>query len=518
MKPTLEAAGEPPGKPDQLQRLFDAALDSVIGMSGEGLVTAWNSRAVETFGWSRAEAIGRPLAELIIPERLRAAHWSGLQHYRKTGTGPVINRRVEVAAIRRDGSEFPVELTVIPLADVAGESFYAFLRDISDRKEADRVAQQRALEAHVLYEAALLVAQGGSVATLLGGCLAKICQVTRWTVGHVYFPDDPLNPSHLVPSDIWHIADPGLEGLPAAAKGFRMARGEGLPGRIWASGEPEWTVDLSQATDFPRRDMLIGYGLKSAFGFPVLLQGRLQAVLEFFSPASERPDDTLMLVAHSLAEQLGRVLERQRALDHQNMLASELDHRVGNSLAVIASVFRRTAERATSVADLQQKFEARLQGLAGAHELLAHGAWKSASVEQVAATMLATVSDTAAVRISGPEVRLPGPQVLTLAMALQELALNAVSHGALASESGRLAIAWRVVTASDGMRIVLDWRETGGPPVREPPQLGYGLTLVERLIKDGLNGAFEAAFEPAGLHAVIEVGLGGELAGAATGP
>src|SRR5205814_2457977 len=88
--------------------VLSAALDCIIGMDHQGRIVEWNAAAENTFGHQRADAMGRILAELIIPPKMRDAHWRGLERYLKAGQGPVIGRRVELSGIRADGSEFPV--------------------------------------------------------------------------------------------------------------------------------------------------------------------------------------------------------------------------------------------------------------------------------------------------------------------------------------------------------------------------------------------------------------------------
>jgi PAS domain S-box-containing protein len=125
--------------------VLDTALDAVVVMDVSGQIVGWNSHSVECFGWSGDEAIGRRLSDLIIPESLREAHERGLSHYLETGEGPVLNRRIEVTAVHRDGREFPVELSV-SASEMFGEPlFIGFLRDITDRREAAE-RQQRVLQ------------------------------------------------------------------------------------------------------------------------------------------------------------------------------------------------------------------------------------------------------------------------------------------------------------------------------------------------------------------------------------
>ena len=120
-----------------LRAVLDAALDAVIGMDAEDRITHWNPRAEVIFGWPREDALGRTLRELIIPERYRDAHRKGLAHFLATGEGPVLGRRIEVYGLRRDGTEFPLELSITALKEGDGWTFSAFVADITDRRRSE---------------------------------------------------------------------------------------------------------------------------------------------------------------------------------------------------------------------------------------------------------------------------------------------------------------------------------------------------------------------------------------------
>jgi PAS domain S-box-containing protein len=112
-------------------------------MDGRGQITSWNPRAETLFGWSSADVVGRSLADTIIPAAMREPHRRGLARYLATGEGAVLNRRIEVMALRRDGSEFPVELAITPLKASSDDiSFSAFLSDITVRKRAEEQLQR----------------------------------------------------------------------------------------------------------------------------------------------------------------------------------------------------------------------------------------------------------------------------------------------------------------------------------------------------------------------------------------
>jgi PAS domain S-box-containing protein len=116
--------------------VLDSAHDAFIGMDSDGRIVSWNAQAASTFGWSRDEAIGRRLSETIIPEGFRTAHEQGLRRFHETGDAPIVNRRLELTGLHRNGSEFPIEITVTnPVRAGRGYFFGAFVRDISERLE-----------------------------------------------------------------------------------------------------------------------------------------------------------------------------------------------------------------------------------------------------------------------------------------------------------------------------------------------------------------------------------------------
>jgi PAS domain S-box-containing protein len=128
--------------------IINTALDAFVQMDGNGTVSDWNSQAESIFGWSRSEALGRNLSELIIPEIHRAAHKSGLEHFLRSGESQILGRRVEIEARRRDGKEIKVELSVTALRRRNGFLFNGFIRDLTDKIAAeDRLRHAEKMEA-----------------------------------------------------------------------------------------------------------------------------------------------------------------------------------------------------------------------------------------------------------------------------------------------------------------------------------------------------------------------------------
>ena len=125
----------------RLRAILDAALDSVVTIDGNGVVVGWNGKSESMFGWTSAEAQGRSLSQLIVPERYRERHEEGLRRFLASGLGPILNRQIEMCALRRDGQEIPVELAIVPIRLETGWAFSAFIRDLSERRQAEVVLQ-----------------------------------------------------------------------------------------------------------------------------------------------------------------------------------------------------------------------------------------------------------------------------------------------------------------------------------------------------------------------------------------
>ncbi len=147
------------------EAIIETSFDALVSMNEQGAVVDWNPAAESIFGWSREEVLGRQLADVIVPDRFREAHMSGLRRFLEEGVGPVLNRRLELAALRRDGSEIPVEVTIFAPAriDTAPGSndegddaphflFNAFLRDLSDRDSAEAALRQSESFYHSLLD------------------------------------------------------------------------------------------------------------------------------------------------------------------------------------------------------------------------------------------------------------------------------------------------------------------------------------------------------------------------------
>jgi PAS domain S-box-containing protein len=139
-------------KEERLRLIIDTALDGVITIDSQGMVTGWSRQAEAMFGWQAVEILGQRLSETIIPTRYRDAHERGLKQFLATHEGPLLNRRIEVTALYRDGREFPVELAITPIRLGSDFIFSAFVRDITERKRVQAELERQRSELQLMFD------------------------------------------------------------------------------------------------------------------------------------------------------------------------------------------------------------------------------------------------------------------------------------------------------------------------------------------------------------------------------
>jgi two-component sensor histidine kinase len=200
--------------------------------------------------------------------------------------------------------------------------------------------------------------------------------------------------------------------------------------------------------------------------------------------------------------------KRRHAEEQQRILLRELNHRMKNSFAAVRSIASQTLSHTRDPDEFQRAFEGRLAALSSASTLLVAGNWQVAELRALIEATLEPFRTAHNLLLRGPDVTLPSEMTLTLGLVLHELATNAAKYGAFSVPAGRVEIVWARRGEAAQCRLILDWSEHDGPPVREPERRGFGRSLIERSIAYELDGSAELTFAPAGVRCRIEVPLG----------
>ena len=310
-KPQHNESDETGGTPHKFEAInraiLESALDGIITMDAGGIVREFNPAAERVFGFARAEAVGRELAELIIPHSLREQHRKGLAHYLKTGEGPVLGRRIEINALRHDGSEILVELAITPFEIEGARFFTAYLRDITERVRSDRrrVAQ---------YTVASLLAGSWTLAEASSPILQTIASIGDWVFSALWLYDETAGTLRC--RSTWHGGAEKLEKFAELSRSTQFPKGKGLPGRVWESREPTWIHDVTLDPNFPRAAGATEAGLRGGFAFPLFAGRAINGVIESFSYETAMPDDDLLKLVEALGSQIGLFIERRR-IEHE---------------------------------------------------------------------------------------------------------------------------------------------------------------------------------------------------------
>jgi two-component sensor histidine kinase len=214
-------------------------------------------------------------------------------------------------------------------------------------------------------------------------------------------------------------------------------------------------------------------------------------------------------------EVTGIFIEGNDVTDHvhteqrQALLIRELHHRVRNTLATVQGLLTTTANTATSIEEFREAFSGRIASLANTHAVMTEQPHQSVSFQQLLTQELGPYSDEQGLRIrlSGPAVDLPSQIAVPLGMAVHELTTNAVRHGALAKEEGRVEVGWGLIERDGERALLCEWNEFAGPPVTPPCRDGFGSMLLKRVLSQQIRADVKVDFAPEGLRLRMAVPL-----------
>lgn len=265
----------------------------------DGVILDVNDRWVQETGFQREEIIGTSVLE--IATLIRGEEGAGIRQLLETGK-PF--RDVEVHVTTKAGEE-RVVLSSAEVFELRGVScLLVAANDITERKQAE---ERIALLQMIIID----VAATNDLASALEVVLRRVCEKTGWALGQAWIPN--LQKNTLDCSPAWYASAPGLDNFRNSTKDLTFLPGQGLPGRVWASGQPVWLRDVTMDSNFPRAGFAGKAGLKAGLGIPIRSGDEVVAVIEFFMREPRDEDERLVEVISAVAAQIGMVVERKRA-------------------------------------------------------------------------------------------------------------------------------------------------------------------------------------------------------------
>ena len=295
--------------------VMETVADAVVTVDEGGTILSVNRAAERVFGYASGEMLGAPLT-MLMPDYLRRAHEEGLRRYKETGVKHISWEGIELPGLHKTGREIPLEISFGEFAFDGRRYFTGIARDISARKRAEaRLAAQ--------YEVTRALSESQDFRAAVPRILRAVCEALGWELGILWALDPEAGVLRFAES--WRAPGAELGEFERVSSRRTFRRGEpGMPGLVWGRAEPMWVEDIAEEPSFPRSGLARQSGLHAAFAFPVLMQGEVIAVLEFFSRAMRAPDDALLAMMSHVGSQMGQVIGRQRAEDERARLREEV--------------------------------------------------------------------------------------------------------------------------------------------------------------------------------------------------
>jgi PAS domain S-box-containing protein len=419
---------------------FENAAVGVALVGVDGSIHRVNNCFARMLGYSAEELQTKTFQDITHRGDLEA----NLSVLNKTLVGEAESYCIEKRYIRKDGGVVWANLTVgcVRKGDCSVDYFISVIQDITDRKQAEARLAERNAQLDLAHKAA---------------------RVGRYT-------------------------------FDVSRRTMRLSRAS-----VATQGLSQSTMDITAEQWWARvhRDDVERVRTAHIRAFK---EGRRELVNEFryVRPGGEvRWVEARSLVTYGEGGRAERmtgvyidVTERRKSEDHKNLLIAELDHRVKNVLACVAAVAQRSQECSRSADEFVDLLNGRLNSLANAHALLSRSHWEGVGLGELVRSELAFCAKEGSAHIEGPDVELAAEATQPVAMVLHELATNAAKYGALSNGRGRVQVRWRRLSKGrGGGKLVLEWREIGGPLVAAPRANGYGTSVIRDLIPYELGGA-----------------------------
>ena len=426
--------------------LIELSFEPIFVWHPEKGIVDWNKGAEQLYGFTRAEALGQPSHKLLRTiHPIEPADLMALLRTVRSWTGELEHRT-------KDGRQVFVESRHQAIETDGDILILETNHDITERKRAEAETARMAAVASASQDA------------LFGATLEGYIEAWNPAAERLF----GYTASEAIGQHISILASP---------VGYQEQRAYLTRARTGEAIEPYNARRLRKDGSFVDVSVALG---------PV-----------------KAPDGSVIAISVAMHD----ISERKEWEARQRFMTRELAHRVKNSFAVLQAILRSTLKTSPNPQEFAAKFSGRLHSLAAAQDILTANDWRGAELGALARHLLSPyiINEDARLSISGPEINLPAEYAAPFGLIFNELATNALKYGALSVRGGKIHLSWQVENSTDaGSKLILTWREVGGPKITTLGPRGFGSTLIER----SLAGAkVERLFDGEGLICTVELTL-----------
>lgn len=296
------------------QAVLDTTVDGIFTIDAEGTIKSFNPAAEDIFGYEAQEVVGEPLHMLLAPSH-RADIEEAFRTYRETGRPEMVGSSQEFRGQRKDGTTFPIELSISDVGLDDRSLFTGIVRDVTERKQDER-------RLTVQYRTARVLTESDSLAEAAPRLLETICEQLDWERGELWMPS--ADGTVLESAETWH--NPSFPDSPfeQVTDETTFAPGEGLPGLVWEERRPHWLPDVPSAETFVRRRAAEAANMHAGIAFPIRLEETVFGVMAFFSSDIREPDEGLLQMFAVIGSQIGQFADRRETEEALQKTAERL--------------------------------------------------------------------------------------------------------------------------------------------------------------------------------------------------
>jgi two-component system, cell cycle sensor histidine kinase and response regulator CckA len=320
--------------------VMETVADAVVTVDEGGRILFVNGAAGRVFGYGAGEMLGSNLT-MLMPEYMRRLHEEGMGRYIETGVKHISWEGVELPGLHRAGHEVPLEVSFGEFNFGGRRYFTGVIRDITERKRAER---RQAAQ----YEVTRALAEARTLKEVVPHVMRAVCEGLDWDYGALWRverggrtrgggraePED----ERLRFIEAWHGEKVRAAEVEKFSRQRDFGRGEGLlSAKVWGEERALWVEDVASDPTFLRAAAAAKDGLHAALAFPILLHGEVLGVMEFFSREVRAPDESMLRMLAQVGSQLGQVIERRRAEEEQARLREEIIRVQDELLAELSS-------------------------------------------------------------------------------------------------------------------------------------------------------------------------------------